>query len=560
MSWLDFETSRILSFDPKELRERGLEAARLQKWSLALAYLNQAARHGVRDLELLDALGEAAYKTDSPEALGPWQNYYKYPLIAPQMARAFLMLGDLDSAREFLGYSRDCALKSALLGLIEMGPEIEKSVAGVLPVAERHPDLYYPEYWRALSAVADSAGRMDLVHLSERKSKAYAYNDPNIHFNQALRLLGKGEFRAAWRLYDWRLVPGAKNNNRTQLGDIPMWEGESLRGKKLLIFLEQGLGDCLFSLRYVEPMQKEGAIVEVVARKPLMALVRESFPGVQVYDEDAVAVEGYWDEIPNPDYWVYSLSIPHRAGLWQPINTGAFLKVPASARDWALETLSRENPESLPVYTINWHGRIDTPSDRTRAFSVEEFAGVSGILNQPCFVVSLQLDATQDELSRLKDLVSKSGGKLLNAAPLIQDFAHTAGWIAASKRLLTCDTSVSHVGGAIGHPTTVLARNRAIWQWLRKSDGEGAQPSLWYDSVVVEYALSPEISWLFTTLEKKELKKEEAQSDGTSMDGDKVGGQFVGGNAGHFPQFQPGAARSRGFERSFRFAGRTGVR
>jgi hypothetical protein len=507
MSWVDFETSTILSIDPEASREAGLAAAHAGRWELALLRLNLAARHGLRDLELLDALGEAAYRVSAPEALGPYQNHYKYPAIATHMARAFTMLGDRESAREFLGYARECALKDALVAMLSIEGDIHQTIDAVHGVAHKHEVLYYPEYWRALAAVADAAGDEELTRLAERRSKAHAYKDPNIHFNQALRMLGKGEFRAGWRLYDWRLVPGVKSPNRTVLGRIPMWEGETLAGKTLLVYLEQGLGDLIFGLRYLKPLLERGARLEVVARKPLLALVKSSYPGIKVHDEDEVTVSDYWDHTPSPDFWVYAFSVPVRAGLWRPVNTGAFLEVPEELLAEPARLIAEQNPERLPVYTINWHGRIDTSSDRTRAFSVEEFAKVSGVLEKPCFVVSVQKDATEDELGRLEALLRQSGGKFLNAAPHLDDFARTAAWIKSSERLLTCDTSVSHVGGAIGHPTTVLARNKAIWQWLPKEPGKAESGSIWYDSVTIRYALAPEISWLFTAFEDDGKKK-----------------------------------------------------
>jgi hypothetical protein len=370
-------------------RALGLAAADAGQWMEALLHLNKAVQQGDHDLMVLDAFGEAAYKTDVPEALGPFQNHYKYPMLATHMARAFLMLGDVNSTYEFLGYAKDSPLKSALLALLELGTDIKKTAAHLLPVAESYPDLYYPEYWRAVSAVADAVGREDLTCLSERKSKAFAYKDPNIHFNQALRMLGKGEFRAGWRLYDWRLVPNAIQSNRTELGTIPMWEGENLNNKSLLIYLEQGLGDGIFALRYVQYLLEQSSAVEIVARPAILPLIQVTFPNIKLHNEDDVAVVDYWDQIVAPDFWVYGLSIPHRAGLWRPTNTAKFLNAPLSLVDNFAERIRRLNTYNLPVYTVNWHGRVDTASDRTRAFSVQEFAAVTGIAKHPCVVISL---------------------------------------------------------------------------------------------------------------------------------------------------------------------------
>lgn len=90
-----------------DARTAGLQAVKNQQWTVALVYLNKAMQQAIyqtirgatplslaNDITLLDSFGEAAYRSDVPEALSPYQNYYKYPSIAVHMARAFLMLGD----------------------------------------------------------------------------------------------------------------------------------------------------------------------------------------------------------------------------------------------------------------------------------------------------------------------------------------------------------------------------------------------------------------------------------------------------------------------------------
>jgi hypothetical protein len=237
-------------------------------------------------------------------------------------------------------------------------------------------------------------------------------------------------------------------------------------------------------------------------------LIQATTPHIKVHNADEVVVVGYWDQISAPDFWVYGLSIPFRAGLWRPLNTGKFLDATSALVKKFAERIRSQNSLNLPVYTVNWHGRIDTESDRSRAFSVQEFAQVTGLEQNPCVVISLQKDASSDEIATLQKLVTKKGGQFINAAPELCDFGVTAAWIAASDRLLTCDTSVAHVGGALGHPTTVFARNKAIWQWLRqdRTGSETSSAAVWYDNVLVQYALVPEISWLFTMMNKpKEL-------------------------------------------------------
>jgi hypothetical protein len=337
-----------------------------------------------------------------------------------------------------------------------------------------------------------------------------------------------------------------------------MWEGEKIQNKSLLVYLEQGLGDGIFALRYIDALIEQGATLEIVSRPAILPLIQSSYPNIKVHNEDEAVVVGYWDKIEAPDFWVYGLSIPFRAGLWRPINTAKFLSAPTDLIKTFTERIHRLNSKKLPVYTVNWHGRIDTDSDRSRAFSVQEFSQVTGIDKIQCIVISLQKEASLEEISILQEVTTNNGGQFINAAPELCDFAVTAAWIAASDRLLTCDTSVAHVGGALGHPTTVFARNKAIWQWLRRDRGETDTTStaVWYDSVLVQYALAPEISWLFTTINKpKDSKELTNDKSNTSGNNNSTGSNSFDDNCEN-AQLPSPEVRTQGLRRGFRFAGR----
>jgi hypothetical protein len=492
---------------PLTPEQAGLNAVHSNRWPAAVMWLSQTARDSVMarklpTVEILDALGEAAYRAGMPEALSPFQNLYKYPLLASHMARAFLMLGDRKSAKEFLGYASDSGLKAAVAAMLELDPDSQDHHRDFMNLAAEYPDLGYAEYWRALAAVADAHDEAELIQMAERKSQGLAYGDPNVHFNQALRMLSQKHFVAGWRLYESRLIPGAKNSNRTSLGGghIPMWEGQDIRGKKLIVSLEQGLGDLVFALRYIQPLRDLGITVGLVARPGVLELIRASFPDVEVWLDENVQKLEFWENRPlrPADYWVYSLSVPAKAGWFAPINTGAYLSADTEVVASCRSRVGQLNPTGLPVYTVNWHGRIDTRFDRSRAFTVDTFLDSVPILEKPCMVISVQKDATDTEIGQLVERVRSAGGIFLNAGPELDDFGKTAAWVMASDHLVTCDTSVAHLGGALGHPTTVLVRNKKIWQWVLREEGG---VSIWYDSAAVKYALLNDKFGLFTGVE-----------------------------------------------------------
>jgi hypothetical protein len=494
--WTKAERALTQVFDPEVSRTSGLLAVKTRRWSSALLRLSEAVAGGVNDLQTLDALGEAAYQAQSPEALLPFQGLYQHPMVATHMGRALMMMGDFAGAEKFLSLAQESILKSAIQALLGFKGSIQQAIESMVGTMDRYPEmrnLHYPEFWQALAVTASTAGREDLVRLAEQRTKAQAYAKPEIHFNQAQRLLAKGELRAGWRLYESRLVPGSVLSIPTALGELAMWEGQSLKGRTLLVVPDNGLGDQLFGLRFIQPLLNEGARIELMAGPELRPLLAASFPGMVVHPAGEAQREEYWKNRNKPDYWIYSLSIPARAHLFEFVNTARYLTAPEDLCEIYQGVLREKNSRNLPVFGMVWHGDIRTAFMRTRAYTVQEFLEASGVLKQPCFLVSLQKDATPAELHELEKEAEKAGCQWLNAAPTLKDFAHTAAWIRNLDRLYSCDTACAHAGGALGAPTTALIRNQSIWHWIARPEGQ----AFWYDSVSVKYALNPEFSYLF---------------------------------------------------------------
>ncbi|HEY8269395.1 MAG TPA: hypothetical protein VIG33_00785 [Pseudobdellovibrionaceae bacterium] len=498
--WLEAEKALSVGLPagtaPEVLRTSGLLRAQSQAWSAALLRLEEAVRNGISDLQTLDALGEAAYQTQTYQALLPFEDLYRDPMIAIHMARALMMLGQISAAHFFLRLAPDSLLKAAISAVLGVEKNIETSMTALFkPLIKKEMEtVNCIEYWQALAPVAEVAGRKDLVHLAEQRLKALAYARPVIHYNQSLRLLAEGEFRAGWKLYDWRLVPGSACPAMTGFADFSMWEGEFLAGKKILVVMENGLGDQIFGLRYLQTLAEEGAEVNVAVGPELAALAQSSFPSMKIHDLEKARELTYWKDKSRPDFWTYCLSIPARADLGDPLATAGYLKASESLVLQCQRSLNLQNPRKLPVHGLVWHGDIRTAPMRTRAYTLTEFLRESEILKTPCLLVCLQKDVTQEELSELRAQADKRGCLLFNAAPSLQNFAQTAAWINCVDHMWSCDTSTAHLAGALGVRTTVMIRNKAIWHWRCEAK---TQKAVWYDSCHIKYALTPPISYMF---------------------------------------------------------------
>jgi hypothetical protein len=510
--WLEAEKNIAKNFNAEDWRTSGLLAGRKGLWTQALVRLSEAARHGLRDLQLMDTLGEAAYRTKTYEAIFLYMREYREPLVATHMARALMDTGDRDGAEFYLKVARDSSLKTAIAAMLGFKNTIEDAITSMLrPVDEalRHNDrmflqLDYPAFWHALTPVADAAGRRDIVEIAEERSKALDFKNPSVHYNQALRFLADGDFRAGWPLYEWRLQPDAGGGN-TGFGPMPMWQGENLNGKTLAVAIQYGFGDQIFSLRFVKEAiaRLPDCDIEIAAGPEIFDLVAESFPKLRLHKMKDCASLEYWQSQSKADYWAYAFSLPSRLGLWQPVQAAGYLKTPEALVKSVSEKIRDEKGgRDLPVFGLVWHGDMSTHAMRTRAYSVEEFLAQTGVLQKPGVIVNLQKDISNEELGVLRERVELAGGVLINPTPQLTDFAQTAAWIKNLSMLYSCDTSVAHLGGALGQPTTVLVRNKSIWHWIKS---ESSNKSLWNDSATVQYALTPKYSYMFDLFTEKEI-------------------------------------------------------
>lgn len=509
--WMATEKNLASSCLPEDLRTSGLISAERRNWPAAVLRLEEAVQWGVRDLQTLDAFGEAAYQAKVLDVLLPFAEFYQDPMIAVHMARAYLILGDYKSSEEFLRISNDGLLKQAIAAVGGVAGSIEKSIAVMTtPLMYPFENLNLIEYWQALAVIADVAKRSDLVEFAEIKLMAYAYERSIIHFNQALRLLATCEFSAGWKMYDWRLVPPSPCGSVTACSNLPMWEGEIITAdQKLLVVLEFGFGDQIFSLRFVKALISKNINIEIAVCKELFKLVQFSFPEQKVHELSTVKDFKYPEQLQKPNYWVYAFSIPARTNFFdpvaKPILAQKFLVMDPKITAQKMEIIKKINPHQLPVFAITWHGDIITVPMRSRAYSLSEFLSQTEILNKPCVIISLQKDITAAEAEQLSVATAAAGCVWINTSDSLTDFSQTAAWQSCCDHIFSCDTAVAHLAGALGLPTTVLIRNKSIWHWQKANQkASHADQSIWYDSVNVRYALTPQYSYMFDIRDLKE--------------------------------------------------------
>ncbi len=279
------------------------------------------------------------------------------------------------------------------------------------------------------------------------------------HRNLGLALLLQGRFAEGWPEYEWRRrCPEYTMPSFPQ----PWWDGSALAGQTILLSAEQGLGDTLQFVRYARLAKERGAgRVVVGCPKPLERLLANC-PGVgRVVSSTA--------ELPPFDVQISLLSLP---GIFQTAVDTIPAAVPYLAADsesvqrWKQELGS---PGEFWV-AIAWQGNPSN-ADRRRAAPLAQFASLARIAG--IRLVSLQKGHGSDQLP---PLAAQLG--IVDLGSRVDDFLDTAAVLANVDLVVTVDTALAHLAGALGVPVWVALRFAADWRWLRQRDDSPWYPTM----------------------------------------------------------------------------------
>jgi Flp pilus assembly protein TadD len=281
------------------------------------------------------------------------------------------------------------------------------------------------------------------------------------HVNLAMASLAKGDMALGWRLFERRWeIPPLISGRRTFAQ--PQWQGEARPGETLLIHVEQGFGDTIQFCRYATLAAERGLRVILQVQKPLVRLLR-SLPG-------AALVIGDGDPLPHFDVHCPTMSLPLACGTTVatiPARPRYLHADPAASRHWA-DRLADGPPG--PRIGLVWAGmaRPGAPLmeavNRRRSMAPERLAPLLAIPG--LHFVSLQKDRPKSDLP-LTDFMDE-----------MTDFADTAALIDNLDLVISVDSAVLHLAGALGKPVWMLNRYDSCWRWLT-----GRRDSPWYPTL-----------------------------------------------------------------------------
>ncbi len=290
-----------------------------------------------------------------------------------------------------------------------------------------------------------------------RAGLAHTPSAPLLHVSLGHALMLLGEYEPGWAALEWR--------TRLDFGPAvwfprlpgPEWRGETMPDGTLLVRAEQGMGDCLMLARYLPAIARRVGRLVLACHRPLMPLLA-TIPGV-------AAVVDMAGEMPAHDGWIFLGSVPPLFGTTLatiPFPAGFLQPDPARLAAWRAR-LPRTRAGGLAVGLV-WGGNPDKEDDADRSIP---FATMRALLAVPGIrFVSLQVGRQ-----------ARPPG-LLDVAPHLADFAETAAAVARLDLVISVDTAVAHLAGALGVACWLLLPFAPDWRWLLRRED-----SPWYASL-----------------------------------------------------------------------------
>ncbi len=318
-----------------------------------------------------------------------------------------------------------------------------------------------PQIHVCVGAAIGSQGRFEEEEPYYRHALTLVPDHADALHNLALLELRRGNYKEGWALHEvrWR----SSKYNPMSVPGVPEWRGESLQGKTLLVAGEQGHGDMMQFARYIPVLERMGATVDMWVPENIVELI-QSVRGIRQALQKG-STKGY-------DYWTPSMSVPHRVAHLVP---GVLAETPymsvSAERIGSWPARAKKLAGSRRKIGIVWAGSPTFGNDQFRSMPFAAWSPLAEVANIEWF--SLQKGAARDQL-----LQSGCALKPHDLTDDIHDFADTAALIEQLDLVITVDTSVAHLAGALGKPVWVFLPANYDWRWMLDRDDSPWYPGM----------------------------------------------------------------------------------
>lgn len=319
-----------------------------------------------------------------------------------------------------------------------------------------------PDSYHNLTIAQARQLRLDAAIASARCTLALNPAAPGAHMALAEALLLRGDFAEGWEEYEWRfrLPQASPVLPRT---DRPQWDGRAMRaGERLLLVADQGFGDVIQFARYIPWARHRCADCVLAADRYMHGLLGRLTEGMQVF--------GSWAECPPYDTYIPLSGLPRLHGTRAenvPLPVPYVVAEPALVEAWRAR-LDRLCPPGHRRVGLAWAGRPEHPNDRNRSASL---AALAPLFDVPGVTfVLLQKGPRLADAARLQ-----VAAPIVNMGAAIETFSDTAALASGLDLVVSVDTSVAHLAGAVGKPVWLLLPYAPDWRWLL-----GREDTPWY--------------------------------------------------------------------------------
>ncbi len=339
------------------------------------------------------------------------------------------------------------AAAALMTGALEAAEAAPRTAIGLQPS--------HAAAWFNLGMIHERKGDLAAALTAQRAALAIDPGFAGAELKMAHALLGLGDFANGWRHFEARWRTAEHVSNFQHVIGQPGWRGESLDGRTILLHWEQGLGDTLQLLRYVPMVAARGGRVLLMVQAPLRGLV-PAWPGVTLVTDPA--------NIPDFDLHCSFFSLPAACGTTPDTVPAPIPYLHADSgliTQWRGKLPDRSTDGAARKIRVGlvWAGSAEHKGDSARSVPLACLQPLLAVPGLRFF--SLQRDMRAGDAAWL----AGPGRHITPLGPELGDFADTAAALAAMDLLVTVDTSVCHLAGALGYPTWLLLPFSPEWRW-----------------------------------------------------------------------------------------------
>jgi Flp pilus assembly protein TadD len=387
--------------------------------------------------------------------------------MEPNYAEAYANLGALYA--KFKQFDKAIALYQNSIKLKPKYAGAYTNLGNALNKTKRHEEAVYfhkiaisldpksANHFSNCASAYKNLGRFNLAQSYYQKAISLEPKHVNAHFDLATVLLQTGEFAQGWKEYEWRFQKDEMKGHITRFREIynaTRYEGQKLLGERVLVHAEQGFGDTFMLARYLQELKNRGATVVLYLRLGLEKLFSTLSCVDEVYTRE--------EKIPEFDYQLsfMSLAFVLDENLQYITKNYPYFEVDEK---YSLES------EKLKIGIV-WGASKTGDSYENKVFNLRHFQLLSKDDGVQLYSLQLGEDAHDIEKYAMKD-------DIIDLSGVLKDFYATAKLINALDLVITSDTSVAHLAGAMGKKVWIVLQKVPDWRW-----GVCGETSIWYPS------------------------------------------------------------------------------